>query len=118
MEVQIRVVGGGDDVAALRAWLSDEDELRGRVKVASAPVSETELGSALDLLTVTLGAGGAGTVLVSSLITWLQTRRTTVKLTVEAGGRSVTLDVETVGEVAPLLEQVFKAALDGSDGDG
>lgn len=61
-------------------------------------------------LGVALGAGGAGTVLASSLKTWLVTRRTTAKITVESAGRSVTLDIQTAAEVAPLLEQILKAA--------
>ena len=56
--------------------------------------------------------GGAGTVLASSLKTWLQTRRTSVKITVESAGRTVTLNLQTVGEVAPLIEQVLQAGDD------
>ena len=51
-------------------------------------------------------------MLASSLKTWLVTRRTTAKITVESAGRSVTLDIQTVGEVAPLLEQILKAGDD------
>jgi hypothetical protein len=71
--------------------------------------SETELGSVLELLTVALGSGGAGTMLASSLKTWLLTRRTTAKIIVKSAGRSVTLDVQNAGDVAPLLEQILKA---------
>jgi hypothetical protein len=35
------------------------------------------------------------------------TRRTTAKITVESAGRSVTLDIKTAADVAPLLEQVL-----------
>lgn len=114
MDVQVRVADGGSDaLMALAAWLSGEDELRGRVRVVRGPVGGTELGSLPELLTVALGAGGAGTALAASLRTWLLTRRTSARITVETGGRSVSLDIQTVGEVAPLLEQVLKAG----DGD-
>jgi hypothetical protein len=113
MDAQIRIAGGtGEELTALGEWLAGEDELRGRVQIAGNPVGDTELGSIPDLLTVALGTGGAGTVLASSLITWLQTRRTTAKITVESAGRSITLDIQTVGEVAPLLRQVLRAGDD------
>jgi Effector Associated Constant Component 1 len=113
MDVQIRSAGGsGEELTALGDWLASEDELRGRLQIAGNPVGDTELGSIPDLLTVALGTGGAGTVLASSLITWLQTRRTTAKITVESAGRSITLDIQTVGEVAPLLRQILRAGDD------
>jgi hypothetical protein len=108
MDAQIRIAGGtGEDLSALAAWLTAEDGLRGRVRLVSSPISETELGSIPDLINVALGAGGAGTVLASSLITWLQSRRTTAKITVESAGRSISLDIKTVREVTPLLEQIL-----------
>ena len=67
----------------------------------------------VELLSVALGAGGAGTVLASSLKIWLLTRRTTAKITVKYAGRCVALDIQTAADVAPLLEQVLKAADDG-----
>jgi len=114
MDAQIRITGGtGGELADLGEWLGDEGELRGRVRAVRGPASDTDLGPVTELLTVALGAGGAGTVLASSLKTWLMTRRTTAKITVESAGRSVTLDIQTAADVAPLLEQVLKAAGDG-----
>lgn len=114
MDAQIQIAGGADgDLAALSEWLQSEDELRGQVHAVHGAIGETELGPVVELLTVTLGTGGAGTILVSSLKTWLMTRRTSAKITVKAGGRSVTLDIQTTDEVAPLLEQILKAG-DGS----
>lgn len=111
MDAQIQVVGGtSGELAALGEWLRGEGELRSRVRTVRRPISSTELGSVPELLSVALGAGGAGTVLVSSLKTWLATRRTAVKVTVKVGDRSVTMDIQTVGEVAPILEQILKAA--------
>lgn len=73
------------------------------------PIGETELGPVAELLTVALGAGGAGTVLASSLKTWLLSRRITAKITVETAGRKVTMDIQTAGEVMPLLERILTA---------
>jgi hypothetical protein len=113
MDAQIRIAGGSsEELADLGEWLGGEDELRGRVRAIQSPIGETELGPVTELLTIALGAGGAGTVLASSVKTWLVTRRTTAKITVESAGRSVTLDIQTVGNVAPLLEQILTAGHD------
>lgn len=92
-------------------WLQGEDELRGRIRAVRGVVGETELGPVVELLTVALGAGGAGTVLASSLKTWLMTRKTTAKIIVKSRSRSVTLDIQTASEVAPLLEQILGNAI-------
>ena len=113
MDAQIRITGGtGEELAALGEWLGGEDELRGRIRTVHGPVGDTEPGSVTELLIVALGTGGAGTVLASSLKTWLVTRRTTAKITVESAGRSVTLNIQTAGEVGPLLEQILKVGDD------
>ncbi len=100
--------GSEEDFGSLRKWLGEDHGLRGAVRVESAPVGDTELGSLPEVVSVSLGAGGAGTVLASALITWLQSRRTTAKVTVEADGRSVVLEIETLEDVRPLLEQILR----------
>lgn len=111
VDAQIRITGGDDeDLRALARWLGEERELRGEVRHVAAPIGDTELGAITDLLTVAVGTGGAGTVLAQALVTWLRTRRTKAKITVECGGRTVTLDLETTADVLPLLRQVLERA--------
>lgn len=113
MDAQISIEGAtGEALASLGEWLQDEDELRGRVRAAYGEIADTELGSVVELLTVAVGSGGMGTVLASSLKTWLLTRRTTAKITVRAANRSVTLDVQNVEDVTPLLEKILKTGDD------
>lgn len=113
MDVQVQVSDdGGGGTAELGLWLNDEPELRGRVRAVPAPLGPTDLGGAMDLLMVSVGAGGAGTVLARSLVTWMQSRRTTAKITVEARGRKVTLDIDTTDDVTELLEHLAAPAAD------
>lgn len=67
------------DMASLADWLRGEEELRGRIRLVRRSPGQGEMGSVVDVLAVSLGAGGALTVLASSLSVWLrQPRRATV----------------------------------------
>lgn len=113
MDVDIYVENGPPGALAdLAGWLADESDFRGRVKLESGQVKSTDLGSAAELLTVILGSGGAGTVLVSSLITWLQTRRTTAKITVESAKGKISFDITTARNIGPLIDKIISTADD------
>ena len=113
MDAQIQILGGTDgDFVALGEWLQGEDELRGRIRAIYGAIGETELGPVVELMTVALGAGGAGTVLASSLKTWVLARQPRRSSLSRAVGRSLWIS-RRAGKVAPLLEQILKAADDG-----
>ncbi len=109
VEVRIRLTNGDtEDLASLADWLSSEREFRGHLRLIPAPITDTDLGGPAELITVALSAGGAVTVLARSMVTWLQTRRTTAKLTIEVEGRSVVLEMDTVQDIRPLLSQILE----------
>jgi hypothetical protein len=109
MEALIRVDGGdADELRGLFRWLGDEQELRGRTRLLHAHIGETDLGGVADAVSVAVGAGGAGTALASALVTWLQTRRTAVRLRVQRGDQTVVLDLQTRENVLPLLERLLE----------
>lgn len=113
VDASIRVIDGDADVVgSLAEWLAAERELRGAVRTLSNPIGETQLGAVTEIITVALGSGGAGSVLASSLITWLRTRPTSARLLVKSGDRSVELDIHTLEDVRPLLEQMLGAVAD------
>jgi Effector Associated Constant Component 1 len=108
MDASIRVIGGDIEVVqSLANWLASERELRGAVRTVRGPTGETQLGAVTEMITVALGSGGAGTVLASSLITWLKVRPTSARLRIKTGDRLVELDIRTLGDVQPLLEQML-----------
>jgi hypothetical protein len=105
-------IASGDSVAefvSLLDWLRGERALAGAVRAVPRQPAQTELGAAFELLAVALGSGGAGATLAKSLITWLQTRRPSVKITVTSPSGSVTLEARQVrdGDVMPLLHEVL-----------
>lgn len=118
MDASIHIVGGDIEVVqSLANWLASERELRGAVRTVRGPTGETQLGAVTEMITVALGSGGAGTVLASSLITWLKVRPTNARLRVKAGDRLVELDIRTLRDVQPLLEQMLGVAPGSPDTD-
>nr|WP_157527999.1 hypothetical protein [Kibdelosporangium sp. MJ126-NF4] len=86
----ITVDGTDDDLRSLANWLRDEDELRGRVKLESAPIEEEQMGPVLDAVVVILTSATAGT-LIRSVKDWLianrNAKKVTLKLTSKDGGK-------------------------------
>lgn len=103
-------IRGGDEVgelAALVGWLRAERELGGAVQVVRGDIAETELGSGLDVISVAVGSGGVGVALAQSLSAWLHTRRSDVKMTFTANGRTVEVDARRVSDPVALINRVL-----------
>ncbi|MFD2467829.1 effector-associated constant component EACC1 [Amycolatopsis silviterrae] len=94
-------------VFALRDWLAAEDSLRGRVVPRAAAPKPDQMGGAVEVLTVAVGSGGAATVLVRSLCTWLVHRRADVTVTITASdGRRIQVDVKRAGDPESVIREV------------
>lgn len=117
MDVSVVIVGdrAGEELRSLRAWLVEENELRGRVRLRQRPPEPDELGAVDDVLTVAFGPGGAATVLASVLITWIRHRtgNVTVKLT-RPDGTSVDVTAKHVRGLAAADVHTLTAELSRS----
>ncbi|MEV0188039.1 hypothetical protein AB0I39_05825 [Kitasatospora purpeofusca] len=123
MDVHISVIGGetgrgnGSGTAAeaesLTDWLRGEPGLT-RVTLTGRAPAPGEMGSVLDAVTVAIGAGGALSVLASSLRVWFaQPRRSDVRLKIRrADGGTLELDAKRVR--AADLEDLLRSALEAS----
>ncbi|MFJ9950328.1 hypothetical protein [Kitasatospora sp. NPDC091207] len=114
MDLHLSVTGGqpAPDAESLTDWLRGEPELAGTVHLTGAAPRPGELGTALDVLTVAVGAGGGLSVLAASLRTWFaHPRRSDVRLKIRRpDGESVELDAKRVS--AAELEAVLRQVLD------
>lgn len=104
---------------SLADWLSHEDALRGRVRPARQPPQPGEMGGVIELLTVSLGSGGAGAMLVRSICAWLSQRRTQVSVSLkDSDGRefsfSATARNQDPAEVFAQASAMFSALRDDS----
>lgn len=100
MTVQVRVVGDNPEGALrdLYAWLSEEPELRGRVRIVEAESKPGALGGGVpDLLQVALGAGGAFATMATVLVAWLGTRRSEVTVKVSRGVEQNSVELSAKG---------------------
>jgi hypothetical protein len=123
--VTVSVAGRDAAVEELRflfTWLAGDEEFRGRVRLVEAAPEPGTLGGWPEAVVVSLGQGGAVTVLASAVIAWIRHRTSTVTCTVtRPDGTSVQLAATRVRSVdlagvRELVEQVA-AALGDTDGN-
>lgn len=109
MDVQLSVSGGNsmDDLVALRKWLAGERDLQGKVRIVPGLPGETELGGAIEVLTVALGSGGTGVALTRSLTAWLSSRRSDVKVILRSGDHCVELEARRASDAQALIAQLL-----------
>ena len=63
-----------DGLRDLRSWLTQEDELHGRVALLEGRPPPGTLGAALEALSVSIGSGGAVSVIVAGVMSWVRQR--------------------------------------------
>jgi Effector Associated Constant Component 1 len=121
----VTLTGAGlDELLTLRAWLVHEDELRGRVALLQETGTGT-LGGAMEALSVSLGSGGAISVLVAGTLSWFRQRyrhrpgnTVTIKFSRGDGG-SFEISADAVGTwtYAEFTERICQLAEALGSGD-
>lgn len=111
----VTIEAPADQLGAIHRWLTEVDELRGRVEPRREPPAPGTMGASLALLTVALGSGGSGVALARALCTWLVQRRSDISIRVTAAdGQAVELDVVRARDPELVLRQ-FEALLRRQD---
>jgi hypothetical protein len=110
VDVRIRLSGEVAQAALveLRAWLSREDSLRGRVSAERPVIPPGQMGPLVETLIVAVGAQGAVTALAKSLATWIRHRRPSVDIELTgADGRQVKIAARDADiDVARLIHEI------------
>jgi Effector Associated Constant Component 1 len=120
MDVRVSVVSSNrrDGLESLDDWLQAEPALSGKATPSRPVPQEGELGSLADALVVSVGSGGALSILAASLHAWLsQPRRSDVRLRLRGdNGRVVEMSADRVG--ARNFEAMIREAFEfGKSGD-
>lgn len=113
MDLDLMVAGGSgpaDELRSLRAWLVEEDELRGCVQAIERPPDADSLGPVLEVLKVV--ADPAAGVLAAALVAWVKSRASGLKLVLRfprggsvelEAGKIQSLDANGVGDLIERL---------------
>ncbi|MEU4504178.1 hypothetical protein [Streptomyces sp. NPDC024089] len=82
----------------LRRWLSDEPELRGRIRGQTAsPLPSDAMGLGAEALLAVVGPGGVAAVFAGALVAWVQSRRGDQTVTItRPDGATVTVSATRV----------------------
>lgn len=105
-----------DELRSLRAWLLEEDELRGCVQTIERPPAPGRLGPILDALQIV--ADPAAAVLAAALVAWVRSRVGAVRLVltpkhggkVEVDARKVRgLDADGLAELTERLTRLVSS---------
>jgi hypothetical protein len=105
------------DFASLLDWLRQEDELRGRVRQRQAPIEQGQMGSVSDILTVMVGSGGAVTVLLGSIATWLKNRRSDVTIDLSLGDNKIRIEGKRIKADPASMEALIAQATNALHAD-
>ncbi|WP_030398398.1 effector-associated constant component EACC1 [Kitasatospora purpeofusca] len=125
MEIGLALVDGGSGAAvpaavrALAQRLRAEDELRGRVALRGTGPAAGEMNAGVvQLVTVALASGGAGTVLVRVVADWLRGQRSHLVIKVSrAEHETYELELDNVKDAGVLLDR-FEAFVNGQQEQG
>lgn len=94
------------DLEDLSEWLSHESELRGLIKDEAREPRQGELGAAVEVLVAAVGSGGALTVLVTSLQSYLSNRGTDITVKVTGPRGSIEVDAKRARDPEALVRAV------------
>lgn len=115
MELSIEFLGTSDEAKrrALYDWLLREDDLRtSRVDWQAAQPGPEQMGTLSDALVVSLGAGGAGVALIQSLMTWLRTQGSDMRLKITGAYGEMEIDAKRVRDPQALADHLKSIMLD------
>lgn len=86
-----------DTVRDLYAWLSQEPELRGQIRLVEGDPELGALGPVVEGLQLALGTGGAFASTATVLVAWLRSRRGEVSVKLSRGDGQASMEVTAKG---------------------
>ncbi|MFI6071302.1 hypothetical protein ACIA5C_06875 [Actinoplanes sp. NPDC051343] len=123
MDLHIELVEGSSDALRRLATQLRANSGADRVELVHRPGDAEHLGAGvLDFLSVVLGAGGVGTVVVAQVLGWLRSTSTVMTLSVVAGAKRFELKGVDIRQMdaealAALVAAMSRAVEQGSVDD-
>lgn len=125
MEIQVGLVEGHSDALRRLATQLRDNSGADRVELVHRPGDPEHLGAGvLEFLSVVLGAGGTGTVVVAQVLGWMRTT-STVTLTVVIGAKRFVLkgvdirqmNAEALAELIAAMSRAIEEGVTNDDDD-
>lgn len=107
MEAELWLNGAGpDDIAALRAMVDSNADLRGLKLQPAGRRRPDEMGPALDVVDAIFGPGGTGVAFAGVLVAWLRSRRKRIRVKIQTENGVVEVDAEGIDDPAASAERI------------
>jgi hypothetical protein len=108
IEIKIESRDPATDLAELWEWLDGEPKLRALLHKTPRRMTESELGTVWDAISIAVGSGGVLTVLARSLSTWLKSRRGSVMMTIKTPSREIKIDIQGTRDPLPAIQELLR----------
>lgn len=110
MEVRIALSTDedGSETRILADWLQADDELTdAAISLQHAPLEKGDMGGAASLIDLVFQPQGVIFAVVSSVATWLGTRRKPAKVHVRIGSREVTIEGDSIEQAERTAKELL-----------
>lgn len=100
-----------DELRSLADWLSATAELRGHISLFERVTESEHMGGILEAVTIAVSSGGAATVLIRSLFTWLTQRQRGATLRLDLtkpDGQETHLEIDGIQDPDGVIDKVLK----------
>jgi membrane-associated two-gene conflict system component 1 (EACC1) len=109
----IKVLGdeAGDETRSLIRWLQSDvqsdDELKGaRIRSSGSPIRTDEMGVVTDLVEVAIQPDGIGAALITAILTWLSTRKKSLKVSIIKNSQTVEIEVPRASDIEVVARAI------------
>lgn len=101
----------GDETRSLISWLQSDvqsdDELKGaRIRSSGSPIRTDEMGVVTDLVEVAMQPDGIGAALITAILTWLSTRKKSLKVSITKNSQTVEIEVPRASDIEAVARAV------------
>jgi len=103
LELSVESGDPGRDLEDLAEWLSAEPELRGLIRDGDARPGDGRLGPVTDFLVAAVGSGGAISVLVTALQSYLASRSGGLTITLTGPDGTITIDARRSQDTSAII---------------
>jgi len=98
----------GNETRSLISWLQSDDELKGaQIRSSGSPIRTGEMGVVTDLVEVAMQPDGIGAALITAILTWLSTRKRSLRVSITKNSQTVEIEVPRASDIEAVARVIF-----------